>query len=294
MSFIMNKLLLYLLLMLLPAQGLAFVSVRGGQFYDSGKPWRAVGVNLSAVACDKATFHAVAQFGWNSIRLASTSTKQLRQLVKWAKREGLKLCVVVNPQWRTKDLVAFCKKQEIWAWEVASVAMAEQVKSACPNHLVTLGSDPLLTNVQPYADAALFSKHIDALSVSLLPIEQKWVAQSNLYLGLRNAYLKTDELLQTLVQRMRLQVKPIVVAACSYPRDKGFRLPESATVMRDSYFQFVLQYPQHPNAGHALGGAYFQEWQPLPQEGADDAHLTTFSIYPNDTTTQQLVNKYSK
>lgn len=290
----MNKLLLYLLLMLLPAQGLAFVSVRGGQFYDSGKPWRAVGVNLSAVACDKATFHAVAQFGWNSIRLAPTSTKQLSQLVKWAKREGLKLCVVVNPQWRTKDLVAFCKKQEIWAWEVASVAMAEQVKSACPNHLVTLGSDPLLTNVQPYADAALFSKHIDALSVSLLPIEQKWVAQSNLYLGLRNAYLKTDELLQALVQRMRLQVKPIVVAACSYPRDKGFRLPDSDTVMRDSYFQFVLQYPQHPNAGHALGGTYFQEWQPLPQEGADDAHLTTFSIYPNDTTTQQLVNKYSK
>lgn len=290
----MNKLLLYLLLVVLPAQGLAFVSVKDGQFYDSGRPWRAVGVNLSAVACDKATFRAVAQFGWNSIRLAPTSTKQLRQLVKWAKREGLKLCVVVNPQWRTKDLVAFCKKQEIWAWEVASVAMAEQVKSACPNHLVTLGSDPLLTNVQPYADAALFSKHIDFLAVTLLPIEQKWVAQSNLYLGLRNAYLKTDELLQTLVQRMRLQVKPIVVAACSYPRDKGFRLPESATVMRDSYFQFVLQYPQHPNAGHALGGAYFQEWQPLPQEGADDAHLTTFSIYPNDTTTQQLVNKYSK
>ena len=290
----MNKLLLYLLLMLLPAQGLAFVSVKDGQFYDSGRPWRAVGVNLSGAACDKATFHAVAQFGWNSIRIAPTSTKQLRQLVKWAKREGLKLCVVVNPQWRTKDLVAFCKKQEIWAWEVASVAMAEQVKSACPNHLVTLGSDPLLTNVQPYADAALFCKHIDFLAVTLLPIEQKWVAQSNLYLGLRNAYLKTDELLQALVQRMRLQVKPIVVAACSYPRDKGFRLPESATVMRDSYFQFVLQYPQHPNAGHALGGAYFHEWQPLPQEGADDAHLTTFSIYPNDTTTQQLVNKYSK
>jgi hypothetical protein len=294
MSFIMNKLLLYLLLAVLPAHGFAFVTVKDGQFYDSGRPWRAVGVNLSGAACDKATFHAVAQFGWNSIRLAPTSTKQLRQLVKWAKRERLKLCVVVDAQWCPQDLADFANKQEIWAWEVASVAMAEQVKSACPNHLVTLGSDPLLTRVATYADAALFDKHIDFLAVTLLPIEQKWVAQSNLYLGLRNAYLKTDELLQALVQRMRLQVKPIVVAACSYPRDKGFRLPESATVMRDSYFQFVLQYPQHPNAGHALGGAYFQEWQPLPQEGADDAHLTTFSIYPNDTTTQQLVNKYSK
>ena len=292
---VMNKLLLYLLLLLLPMKGLSVVVVKDGQFYADGKPWRAVGVNLLGDVSDRHVFHDVARFGWNSVRVAPRSVKQLSLFVKWAKREGLKLCVVVaDDSWQAKELSSFRKKKEIWAWEVMSVSMAERVKTACPNHLVSLGSDPLLVNLQRYADDALFCRHVDFLSVALLPIERQWVAPTNLYLGLRNAYVKTEEMTHTLVQRMRLHSKPIVVASCSYPRDKGFRLPESSTSLRDSYFHFVLHYTLANHDAPLFGGIYFQEWKALPIAGDDDSRPTSFSIYPNDTTTQQLVIKYSR
>ena len=288
----MHKLILHILLFLLPLQLSAFVEVKNGQFYSEGSPWRAIGVNLDSKACEKEVFQAVAKFGWNSVRVAPTSEKQLHTLVKWAKREGVKLCVVVNSDWSSEALKSFKNKREIWAWEVATSSKAKQLKAVCPHHLITLSFDAQHTNLQAYADDVMFSQHVDFLSITLLPVESKWVAPSNLYLGLRNAYLKSDQLVLTLTQRMRTNTKPIVVSACSYPRDKMFRLPGSLTSLRDSYFDFVMNYSL-PNQGGHFNGVFFQKWELLPTRD-DESYLTSWSIYPDDTTTQQILIKQSK
>jgi hypothetical protein len=283
---VMNKLLLYLLLLLLPVKGLSFVVVKDGQFYADGKPWRAVGVILMGDVNDKHVFHDVARFGWNSVRVAPRSVKQLSLFVKWAKREGLKLCVVVaDDSWQTKELSSFRKKKEIWAWEVTSVPMAERVKTACPNHLVSLGSDPLLVNLQRYADDALFCRHVDFLSVALLPIERQWVAPTNLYFGLKHAFLKTTMLLNELGRMAKQLNKPMVVTSCAYPRNKMFRFEGSETNNREAYFATVQSFMnQQSDSDVKIAACFFSQWRlndsamtnEMPQPDA------SYSIYPSD------------
>lgn len=286
----MKKLILHTLLLLLPLQLLAFVEVRNGHFYWEGSKWRALGVNISPSVSNKESFQAVSQFGCNSVRVAPTSVQQLRDMVKWAKRAKVKLYVMLNDKLLPETLKTFQNKREIWAWEVSSEAIAKRMKAVCPHHLVSLSSDAQHTNLQAYADVVTFSPYIDFLSIPLRPIESKWVAPSNLYLGLRNAYLKTEQLIQTLARRMHSHAKPILISACSYPRDKMFRLPESSTSLRDSYFSFVMNFVL-PNQGIAIAGVYFQSWEMPPAEVDDDSHLTTYSIYPSDSTTRQVISQ---
>lgn len=283
----MKQLILHLLLLLFPLQLFAFVEVRDGVFYLNDTPWRALGVNISTTTSNKQAFHEAAKFGCNSLRVTPTSIKQLRNMVKWAKSENIKLYVVVNADIQIEKLKSFKKKREIWAWEVENSEIAKKLKSICPNHLVSITSDNQFNDLNTRIDQIKFSQYIDFLAIPLLPIENKWVAPSNLYLGLRNAYLKTDQLMQAIAHRMYPSIKPIVVSECSYPRDKMFRLPESQTSSRDSYFSFVMNYAL-PNEERKINGVYFNIWELHPEED-NDSHLSTYSIYPSDSTTQQII-----
>ena len=104
--------------------------------------------------------------------------------------------------------------------------------------------------------------------------------------------MKSTELLKQLLRRTSLSEKPLMVSACAYPRDKMFRLPESSTSLRDSYFQFVLNYT-FPDNGQRLSGVYFQRWE-LPPVGDADKHLTAMSIYPSDIITQRILGLNKK
>jgi hypothetical protein len=282
----MRKILLLLLLFLsLPSS--AFVEVREGQLYCDGRTWRPIGVNIHASTLEKRAFEVAAQYGWNSLRIMPENVSQLKQCVKWATQKGLKLCVVVTPEFPILELKNFSKKKEIWSWEVNSCTQAALVRKHCPNHLIICEVEERRGGIEKLVDSAIMCESVDILSVSLLPLERGWVSSTNLYLGLRNCYMKSAELLKHISRRMSLVEKPLIVSACAYPRDKMFRLPESVTSLRDSYFQFVLNYT-FPDTGQHLGGVYFQRWE-LPPVGNADKHLTPMSIYPTDTITQRIL-----
>lgn len=282
----MRKILLFMLLCL-TLQGSAFVQVRESQLYCEGRAWRPIGVNIHASICEKQAFKAAAQYGWNSLRIAPANAAELKQCVKWAKQAGVKLCVVITPAFPIAEVADFRKKKEIWAWEVNSCNQAEEVRKLCPNHLIVCEIESNRGTIEKRVDSAIMCASIDLISISLLPFESGWVAPTSLYLGLRNCYMKSADLFQQIARRMSLSEKPLMVSACAYPRDKMFRLPESATSLRDSYFQFVLNFT-FPSSGKRLCGVHFQRWE-LPPVGDDDKHLTSMSIYPTDTVTQRVL-----
>ena len=261
----------------------AFIEVRNSQFYNQGIPWRPIGVNLLPEQCDRSVLEDVANFGWNSIRIAPTSLQELKRYVKIAKREQLKICVVCTPDLSLDAISAFKKNEQIWAWEVVCIEQAKQVRIHCPHHLVTLAIDAQLTNL----DQVLMNPEIDFLSVVLTPLELGWVTPTSLYLGLRNCYMKSGDLFQKIERRMSIAEKPILVSSCSYPRDKMFRLPHSSTSLRDSYFNFVMNY-QSPTKRIKIGGVFFEKWESIPTEGNED-YCTPMSIFASDTLTQNVL-----
>ena len=280
--------ILLLLLLCVSLRGFSVVEVRNAQLYRDGQPWRPIGVNIHPSTCEKQVFQTAAQYGWNSLRITPANTSELKQWVNWAKRTDIKLCVVICPEFHTDGLKEFQKKKEIWAWEVYASSKASEIRKQCPNHLIICTLDVIKqTTLERAVDDAIMCNSIDLLSISLNPLEMGWVSPTNLYLGLRNCYMKSTDLLQQIARRISLSEKLLMVSACAYPRDNMFRLPESATSLRDSYFQFVLNFT-FPSSGKHLSGVYFQHWE-LPPVSDDDKHLTSMSIYPTDTVTQRVL-----
>ena len=280
--------ILLLLLLCVSLRVFSVVEVRDAQLYRDGQPWRPIGVNIHPSSCEKQAFQAAAQYGWNSLRITPANTSELKKWVKWAKCTDIKLCVVICSEFDTDGLKEFQKKKEIWAWEVNACSKAAEIRKQCPNHLIICTVDVIKqTTLERAVDDAIMCNSIDILSISLNPLEMGWVSPSNLYLGLRNCYMKTVDLLQQIARRMSLSEKLLMVSACAYPRDNMFRLPESSTSLRDSYFQFVLNFTC-PSSGKRLSGVHFQCWE-LPPVGDDDKLPTTMSIYPTDTVTQRVL-----
>ena len=279
--------ILTILLFLLSLKCLAYVEIHEGQFVNNGKPWTAIGVNLLSEKCDKHIFRSVADYGWNSVRVVFASNDQLRQSVKSANREGVKLYVVVEKDCDISSLTPFQKVRAIWAWECSNLEQAEKLDELFPHHLIALAMHP--SDDESRIDRAVISQCIDFLSLKLLPFDYKWVSANNLRLGLKNCYLQSQQLIDKFMMRMQTTVKPIVISECSYPRDKMFRLPMSSTSSRDSYFNFVINY-KHPVFGRSLGGVFFQQWE-LPPTEDKEKHVTSFSIYPSDLSTQDLIIK---
>lgn len=279
--------ILTILLFFLTLKCLAFVDIHEGQFVNNGKSWKAIGVNLPTDKCEKHVFRSIADYGWNCVRIVFTSTQQLRKCVKAANREGIKLYVVVENDCDVSSLSSFKKERGIWAWECSNFEQTKKLNETLPHHLIALAMNSSDDDIM--IDKAIISQHIDFLSIKLLPFDFKWVSPNNLRLGLKNCYLQSQQLIDKFMKRMQTTVKPIVVSECSYPRDKMFRLPMSSTSTRDSYFGFVINY-KHPVYGRSLGSVFFQQWELLPTEDTEK-HVTSFSLYPSDLSTQELITK---
>ena len=272
-----------LLLIFITLRLFAFVEVKDAQFHVHGSHWRIMGVNLTSDQCSKEMFQSVAAFGWNCVRIVPETVTQLKQYAKWAKHEQLKLYVVITPNFPIESIGTLKNNRQIFAWEVTDVRQAKLIKENSPHHLVTLFVDSQLNNM----DSGLMASEIDALSITLNPLENKWVAPTNLYLGLRNCYMKSNELFQQLARRMSLVEKPILVVSCSYPRDKMFKLPGSSTSLRDSYFNFIIN-SKLPYINTPLAGVFFQKWELMPTEETQ-IHCTEISIFPTDTITRDVL-----
>lgn len=273
----------FIILLLTVLKVVAQIEVKGTQFYENGVPWRVMGVNLTTSQCDKDVFRELTTFGWNSVRVAPTSIKQLKHYLKLAKQEQLKLCVKCTPAFPLESIKAFKDNKCIWAWEVENIDDATTIRDKCPNHLVTISTT---TNLQSL-DIALMNQNIDFLSIQLTPLEFKWVSPTSLFHGLRNCYVKSTEILESIERRMSLKPKPLIVSSCAYPRDKMFRLPESYTSLRDSYFLFLINY-KSTISQFQLGGMYFDKWESLPN-GETTTQQSPLSIYPTDSLTQKIL-----
>lgn len=273
----------FILLLLTTLRICAQIEVKGTQFYKNGEPWRIMGVNLTDSQCTKAGFNELSTFGWNSVRVVPTSIKQLKHYVRLAKREQLKLCVVCSSAFPFESVQAFKHDENIWAWEVESVSDATIISEKCPNHLITISITPKLESL----DNALMTPQIDFISLPLTPLDFQWVSPTSLFHGLRNCYLKSTELLETIERRMALTPKPLVISSCAYPRDKMFRLPESYTSLRDSYFSFVINY-KSTHSQFQLSGIYFDKWESVVNDNTS-SQPTPLSIYATDTLTKKIL-----
>ena len=275
--------ILFLIFLLITLRVEAFVEVKGSQFYYNEAPWRVEGVNIAPSHCNKQTLQELSNFGWNSVRIAPTSLQQLKQIVRLVKREQLKICVVVSSALPLESLREFRTNRQIWAWEVMNDQQAKLLRIQCPNHLITVSLDLKLSNL----DNVIMSSDVDFVSIPLTPFEHGWVAPTSLYLGLRNCYMKSNELFQKIFRRSSLVEKPILVSECSYPRDKMFKFPGSPTSLRDSFFSFVINYTC-PNTGKRFSGVYFTQWEPLPNE-SNQQQITPMAIYATDSLTQNIL-----
>ncbi len=266
----------------------AFVEVNGCHFLYRNQPWRPVGVNLTQEQCSESVFDTLASFGWNSICVSPTTPKQLKRFVKYAKDKKLKICVVLTKEFPIEAIKQFRNSSQIWAWNVIDIEQAKSVRALSPNHLITISLPPNLE----FLDLAITTSNIDFISIELTPYELGWVHSTSLYLGLRNCYMKSSKLLQHVSQRMAVVQKPIVISKCSYPRDKMFRLPESSTSLRDSYFDFIINFT-FPNSNMQLGGFFFNKWEELPRE-EEEVLKTPMSMYYTDSLTQQVLFKRNR
>lgn len=145
-----------------------------------------------------------------------------------------------------------------WMAEVAA-----QIKSLDPNHLVSSGSEGSWGCEK---DIALYEKihsdpNIDYLNIHIWPYNWSWVKADSLRELLPQAKENTRKYIDEHLIVARKYQKPLVLEEFGFPRD-GFQFSkETATTVRDEYYQYVFDLIRREReAGGLFAGCNFWAW----------------------------------
>ena len=272
----------------------AFVRIKDGQFCANNIPTPIVGINIGIQHANPPTFKLLHNIGFNAVRVSVDDLKQLKPILKIARKNHIYLLIVLNEKADLQLVQKYTKRTEILAWETSTMQQAQFIKQIDANHLVcTSAPEELYTRNTHKREQQERSKYIDFLTLQLHPLDYKWVSPTSLYMGLNNAFLQTTSYVNELQRTASFNNKPLVVTSCSYPRDKMFRYEGSTTLNRNAYFSTVLYMTKkQDNDAPYIAGCFFTQWA-MPSEITDDTpkNTATQSIYATDSATISLLQK---
>jgi mannan endo-1,4-beta-mannosidase len=216
----------------------------------------------------------------------------------------------------------------IMAWELANeprgvnnqdayrkwiASTAALIKGIDRNHLLTIGSEG--TTSSGYAGTDPEKDHLDA-NVDYQTIHI-WVQNWNVY-DPQNAVGTFDKSVKYMLDYIdkheaiskRLK-KPLVMEEFGISRDLNSHHPDSATIVRDRYYEKVFDaiYQKASQENSVVAGVNFWAWggegRPSVPEGiwkpgddfiGDPPHETQgwYSVYDKDTTTIRIIKKYAE
>ena len=192
-----------------------------------------------------------------------------------------------------------------WISEAAAL-----IKSLDNNHLVSTGSEGY---IGCEVDAELCEhihadKNIDYLTIHIWPVNWGWAPRSNPDSGIENACLKSGEYIDEHIAMAKRINKPLVIEEFGYSRKDNVSGVEIPTDSRDIFYSFIFEQVRKsavengPIAGcnfWGWGGSGRPRdlvWQPGDDFLCDPPHEPQgwYSVFDCDTTTIDIIKKYSK
>lgn len=192
-----------------------------------------------------------------------------------------------------------------WINETAKI-----IKKIDPNHLISTGSEGLYgcevdevfcTNLHQ-------APNIDYLTVHIWPVNWGWSSRDRLYDALPNVYVKAGEYIDLHVRMAEKINKPMVIEEFGYSRDQNLYTPQSGTVARDAFYQFIFNrvMESHENNGPIAGCNFWgwggsgrpdgQVWKAGNDFLCDPPHEPQgwYSVYDTDKNTINLIRNTAK
>lgn len=278
--------------MLLAKAAAAFVDIKNGVFRINEAPTTFIGINIEPAHVVPTALQSIRTMGFNALRVKINNASELKSVLYEAEKFQFRVLVSVDFQADAAFAQTYAHEQSILAWEVLSLEQAALFNKADNNHLICIAApeDKVITP-SPLRSRHERSLHTDFLTLQLRPLDYGWVAPSSLFQGLQSAYFKTNTYVAELYRTASFNNKPLVVTACSYPRDKMFRYEDSPTLNRNSYLSAVFS-KMKPNgdATPTLAACFLSQWaEPAEINDSTQRNIAVSTIYASDTTTIKLI-----
>ena len=286
------RFLLLLLAVMIPYVLLGKIQVNKGGFYEGNHRMEIVGVNIDSEFIKKDSLKHLRNMGFNALRVKVKNSDELKHILKSIRKQKMGLWVVLANDFDISTITKLKKYREILAWEVPNLEIATLLKKNISDQLVCVSCEEGKTISQsPSRERLERSNYVDCLTMQLCPVDYGWVAPTNLFLGIKNAFLQmtlyTEELYRT------SNNKPLVVTSCTYPRDKMFRYEGSSTMNRDAFFAAVLS--KMKGEAPQIAACFFSYWTEVATISDDTPRKrASYSIYASDESTKQIILSNTK
>lgn len=140
---------------------------------------------------------------------------------------------------------------------------AAVVKSVDPYHMVSAGCDGTrsFSGSAPIYQQLHNNWAIDYATLQLWPLEWDWVAVSRTAEDLQYSFVQASQYIDEHLRMAGNMDKPLVIDACSYPRDRHSYAPEFSTYCRADFLSLVSGRLLDAGAtGSPLAGFYLWTW----------------------------------
>lgn len=217
----------------------------------------------------------------------------------------------------------YCDDPSIMAWQIGNeprpfgeenkdafakwvTECAAFIKSIDSNHLVSVGSEGMAGcegDIELWANIHADS-HIDYLTIHIWPNNWGWIDKTNIAGTIDHAIDETHKYLDLHIEKAQKMNKPLVLEEFGLPRDSMQFTRESATSLRDRYYNEVFSVlKEHASEQDVFQGCNFWAWGGLakPQHllwqngddymgdpGQEEQGLN--SVYDTDTTVGLVAN----
>ncbi len=196
--------------------------------------------------------------------------------------------------WQLCDAPYIIDKQTYHAYTQWCEEMSDSIKKEDTHHLVNAVYAPLSKDSSKEFNTfrQLTSKgNIDFYVVDLSPYKQNWVNRGNLFDGLANIYILTDELLQSYNRALQNSGKPFIIQV-AYPRDGGYTGAETSTDARNEYLTYISSALNNTHSTtRALQGIVVNGWggNVEVQNGNKQAFKNILTEYPQEKKGQYFI-----
>lgn len=184
------------------------------------------------------------------------------------------------------------------------------IRSIDGNHLISLGSEGVYgceVSAEAFRDIHA-DKNVDYCNIHIWPSNWGWASKKFPEQYVDQSMQKTDEYIGWHLDICRELNKPIVIEEFGYPRDCASYSPEASVSARDRYYEYMFGIVKNSiDKGDIIQGCNFWAWGGMvhPQHEwwqRGDAFVGDpaqepqglFSVFATDTTTLEIIKKYTK
>lgn len=297
---------------LIPLFAQSVVGVSEGQFYQERKSVQCIGFNLmdevwkgktSSVIASSLSLLAKEKVSHLRVKIKPTDISSFSSLLAAAQKKNINIIAVLTEEafnerlsaeetttptsWDSLSLSSLLQLRHqgimvqhhptLFSWEIEakdverSAQLLQLLRSMDKQHLIAIAAEGQ-SETEKKMCQELNAAYADYFTLSLQPLSMKWIAADCTYDALPNAYLQATTVVEEYIRLAEKYKKPLVISACSYPRDKNQREAGSKTTYRYAFFSFSLSLltAHRPT----LAGLFFSTWA-----GSQHLYPDHFSLY---------------